>query len=129
MEMKIEHSGGMQFKAKVRSHTVIIDQPKDGGGKDEGPTPPELFVASLGSCIGVYALWFCQKRKIPSEGMAINITWTKSATPPARIDKIDAQIILPKGCPPEHQAGLVEQVSKCLVHNSITHAPDIKITV
>ena len=129
MEMNITHKSGMRFDAKTRSHTIVIDQPKEGGGKDEGPTPPELFIASLGACIGVYALWFCQKRKIPYEGMKINVNWSKSTTPPARIDRIDAKIIFPKGCPAEHKTHLIASVEKCLVHNSIIQAPEIKITV
>lgn len=127
--MNVEYTGGMRFDAKTRSHTIVVDQPKEGGGKDEGPTPPELFIASLGTCIGVYALWFCQKRKIPYEGMKININWSKSTTPPARIDLIEAKITLPKGCPEEHKIHFIESVGKCLVHNSITQAPEMKITV
>ena len=129
MEMNITYNSGMRFDAQTRSHIIIVDQPKEGGGQDAGPTPPELFVASLGTCVGVYALWFCQKRKIPCEGMKININWSKSTTPPARIDLIEAQIVLPNGCPDEHKAHLIASVEKCLVHNSIIQAPEIKITL
>jgi len=129
MEMNISYTGGMRFDAQTQTHTIIVDQPKEGGGQDAGPTPPELFVASLGSCIGVYALWFCQKRKIPYEGMKVNVTWSKSTTPPARVDLIEAKIELPQGCPEEHKAALIESVEKCMVHNSIIHAPEITITV
>ncbi|MBI5779820.1 MAG: OsmC family protein [Planctomycetes bacterium] len=129
MEMNIAYTGGMRFDARARNHTIVVDQPKDGGGQDAGPTPPELFVASLGSCVGVYALWFCQKRKIPYEGMKINVNWSKAATPPARVDRIEIKIILPQGCPTEHKAHFIASVEKCLVHNSITQAPEIKITV
>ncbi|MEW6027679.1 MAG: OsmC family protein [Planctomycetota bacterium] len=129
MEMNIEYVGGMRFNAKVRSHTIIVDQPKESNGNDEGPTPPELFIASLGACVGVYALWFCQKQKIPYEGMNVNINWSKATTPPARIDRIDLHIALPKGCPEEHKKHLIESVEKCLVHNSIIQAPKIEITV
>jgi len=129
MEMNITYNSGTRFDAQTRAHTIIVDQPKEGGGQDQGPTPPELFVASLGSCIGIYALWFCQKRKIPFEGMKININWSKSTTPPARVDLIEANIVLPKGCPEEHKTHLIASVEKCLVHNSIIQAPEIKITV
>ncbi|HLD35122.1 MAG TPA: OsmC family protein [Planctomycetota bacterium] len=129
MEMNISYTGGMRFDAQTRTHTIIVDQPKEGGGQDTGPTPPELFVASLGTCIGVYALWFCQKRKIPYEGMKVSIDWSKSTTPPARVDLIEAKIELPQGCPAEHKAHLIESVEKCMVHNSIIQAPEITITV
>ena len=127
--MNITYNSGMRFDAQTHSHTIIVDQPKSDGGQDAGPTPPELFVASLGTCIGVYALWFCQKRKIPYEGMKIAINWSKSTTPPARIDLIEAKIELPQGCPEEHKKHFIESVEKCLVHNSIMQAPEIEITV
>lgn len=119
----------MQFEAAVRGHKIISDQPKESGGNDSGPTPPELFIASLGTCIGVYAVWYCQKHKIPYEGMKINLSWTKSKTPPARIDYIESHLSLPQGCPEEHKEGLLAQVEKCLVHNSIKQTPEIKIIV
>jgi uncharacterized OsmC-like protein len=129
MEMNITYKGGTRFDAQTQNHTIIVDQPKEGGGQDAGPTPPELFITSLGSCIGIYALWFCQKRKIPYEGMRININWSKSANPPARVDAIQIKIELPNGCPKEYQEPLIKNVEKCMVHNSITHPPEIKITV
>lgn len=57
---EIKYISGMKFEAKNRSHSVIIDQPQASGGEDKGFTPPELFVDSLGSCIGVYVLGFCK---------------------------------------------------------------------
>jgi uncharacterized OsmC-like protein len=129
MEINIQHKGGMGFRVNIREHTIISDQPKDKGGMNEGPTPAELFVASLGSCIGVYAIWFCQKNKISYEAMKLNLVWAKSTTPPARIEQIDVTVSLPDGCPEALKKGLHEQVEKCLVHNTITNPPEINITV
>ncbi|MBI4833375.1 MAG: OsmC family protein [Planctomycetes bacterium] len=129
MEMNVSYKGGIRFDVSVRGHNIIVDQPKEQGGKDEGPTPPELFIASLGTCIGVYAVWYCQKHKIPYEGMKVSMTWAKSTNPPARIDMIDATISLPGGCPEEHKKGLHEQAEKCMVHNTIMQTPEINIII
>lgn len=129
MEMNVTYQGETRFEVQTRSHKITVDQPKEGGGHDAGPTPPELFIASLGSCVGIYALWFCQKRKIPHQGMKLNINWSKSTTPPARVDLIEIKIELPNGCPEEYKASFIESVEKCMVHNSITHPPEITITV
>lgn len=50
MEVIVEHLGAVQFEIKARQHAVVSDQPIDNGGDDEGMTPPELLLASLGSC-------------------------------------------------------------------------------
>jgi uncharacterized OsmC-like protein len=42
----------MSFETTLGNHRLLIDVPASMGGKDRGPTPPELFVASLGSCGG-----------------------------------------------------------------------------
>jgi hypothetical protein len=50
MEVVIEHLGAVQFEIKARGHAIVTDQPRENGGFDEGMTPPELLLASLGSC-------------------------------------------------------------------------------
>jgi uncharacterized OsmC-like protein len=55
MEINVEHLGSLQFQTKTRGHSIVSDQPVEQGGYDEGMTPPELFLASLGSCAGYYA--------------------------------------------------------------------------
>jgi uncharacterized OsmC-like protein len=56
MEMKIAYRSGKKFVATCRGKQLIIDQPLENGGTDEGITPPEAFIASVGSCMGVYVL-------------------------------------------------------------------------
>ena len=89
---EIKYIGGIKFEAKNRSHTIIIDQPQLGGGEDKGPTPPELFVDSLGSCIGVYVLAFCKNTGLDPSGMKITLEWEKAPDKPARIKSINAKI-------------------------------------
>lgn len=55
MEVTIEHLGAVQFEIKARQHTILSDQPPENFGHDEGMTPPELLLASLGSCAAFYA--------------------------------------------------------------------------
>ncbi|KKR31818.1 MAG: hypothetical protein UT63_C0059G0001 [Candidatus Gottesmanbacteria bacterium GW2011_GWC2_39_8] len=127
MEMTISYKEGEKFIASCRGHEITIDQPLDNGGKDEGPTPPELFIASLGSCIGVYVLAYCKNAKINTEGMAINVKWEK-AKDPDRIGTIKVDIKLPEDVG-KRKAALLKVAEHCLVHNTITHLPIIEITL
>jgi putative redox protein len=54
MEVTVEHLGAVQFQIKTRGHSIVSDQPASGGF-DAGMTPPELLLASLGSCAGFCA--------------------------------------------------------------------------
>ena len=49
MEVRVDHLGDVQFEIKARGHKVYCDQPTEAGGFDEGMTPPEFFLASIGS--------------------------------------------------------------------------------
>ena len=124
---EIKYIGGMKFEAKNRSHSVIIDQPQASGGEDKGLTPPELFVDSLGSCIGVYVLGFCKNTGLNPEGMKIYLDWEKSADKPSRIKSIKAKIELPKADVGARKAALLKVAESCLIHETIKHQPEITI--
>ena len=124
---EVKYIDGKKFSAQNRAHTVIIDQPKDGGGQDQGPTPPELFVDSLGSCIGVYVLAFCKNTGLNPDGMRIILDWEKAADKPARIQKISAKIELPNADAGARSAALLKVAESCLIHETIRHQPEITI--
>jgi uncharacterized OsmC-like protein len=46
------HLDGDRFAISIRDHMITVDQPVADGGQDTAPTPTELFVASLASCVG-----------------------------------------------------------------------------
>ena len=62
---------GLQFETVARGHTLTVDVPKDMGGSDAGPMPPELLVTALGTCIGIYAVNFCNKHNISTDGLKV----------------------------------------------------------
>ena len=54
-EISVRYRLGDRLDVAVRGHQVTVDQPADARGKDSGPTPTELFVSGLASCVGFYA--------------------------------------------------------------------------
>ena len=64
MNMEIEYAGGTKFTAKARSHIIVCDQPVESGGLDTGMTPPELLLASLGTCVAYYALQYSEDARL-----------------------------------------------------------------
>lgn len=115
------------FEAKIRQHSIAIDLPANLQGTDTGPMPPELFVLSLASCMGYYALFYCRKNRINVEGLQIDADYEK-ATNPDRISKIIVKISLP-GLSEEHKKGVFEAASHCIVHQSLIQKPDVNISV
>jgi putative redox protein len=128
MEVIVEHLGAMQFEIKARQHTVLSDQPPENGGHDEGMTPPELLLASLGSCAGFYAAQYLRKFKLATEGTRVRITAEKLKDP-ARVDHFRIEIEAPAALTEQHRAGVENAVHHCLIHNTLLRPPSIAIEV
>ena len=128
MEVTVEHLGAVQFEIRARQHTITCDQPEENGGFDEGMTPPELMLASLGSCAGYYAAQYLQKKGLASEGTRVRVTAGKVAGP-ARLENFEITISLPVLIESEHRKGVEESVHRCLIHNTLLHPPRITIDI
>jgi putative redox protein len=55
MEIAVEHVGAVQFEIRAGQHPIVCDQPEANGGFDQAMKPPQLMLASLGSCVGYYS--------------------------------------------------------------------------
>lgn len=128
MNMNIDYTGGMQFIAETRGHKITVDLPPSYNGEDTGPTPPELFVASLGSCIGVYTILYLKKEELPTEGVRVEMSW-EDAHGPSRIGKVTADIHLPEGISAEHAQKALQTAAQCKVHNTLRHTPEICVNI
>lgn len=128
MEVTVEHLGAVQFEVRARQHTIVSDQPEVSGGFDEGMTPPELMLASLGTCAGYYAAQYLRKKGLASEGTHVRVTAGK-ATGPARLEDFKIELRLPIPVGDEHRKGVEEAVHHCLIHNTLLHPPKMTIEV
>jgi LmbE family N-acetylglucosaminyl deacetylase len=66
--MRVDYRDGDRFDIRIRDHVVTVDQPTDVGGDDAGPTPTELFVAGLASCVAFYARRYLRRHKLDASG-------------------------------------------------------------
>jgi len=128
MEVLVEHIGDVQFEIKAREHTIYSDQPLESGGHNEAMTPPELMLASLGSCAGFYAAMYLRKHKLAAEGTRVRVHAEKLKNP-ARMDNFRIDIDVPGGLSEQHKAGVEESVHHCLIHNTLLHPPKITIDI
>ncbi len=128
MEVLVEHLGAVQFVIKARQHTIACDQPPDNGGFDEGMTPPELLLASLGSCAGFYAAYYLRKNNLATEGTRVRVTADKVKNP-ARMDNFSIQVEVPRELSDEHRKGVEQAVQHCLIKNTMLHPPQITLEV
>jgi len=129
VEVQVEHLGSVQFEIKTRNHSIISDQPVPDGGFDEGFTPPELLLASLGSCAGYYAAQYLRKHKLATEGTRVRVTCEKVKDPLARMTNFVIEVEAPVELSAEQQKRVEEAVEHCLVHNTLLRPPRISLKV
>jgi putative redox protein len=128
MEVTVEHLGALQFEIKARQHAILSDQPPENGGHDEGMTPPELLLASLGSCAGFYAAQYLRKHKLAVEGTRVRVTADKLKDP-ARIDNFRIEVEAPVELTEQQRAGIEDAVHHCLIHNTLLHPPGMVVEI
>lgn len=126
MELKVTQIEQVKFAVAARSHTVICDQPADNGGTDAGMTPPELLLASLGTCAAFYAAEYLRTRKLAQSGVEVSVSAEK-IKPPARLSNFKVSVTSPVPLSDEQREGLMRSVHHCLVHNTLLNPPQIDI--
>jgi len=126
MEVKITHLDRVKFAIQSRSHTILCDQPAEDGGEDSGMTPPELLLASLGSCAAFYAMQFLRTRNLAETGVEVTVTAEKLKQP-ARVGNFRLHVACLISLTQGQTEGLMRSVHHCLVHNTLLAPSEITI--
>ena len=127
MEITVRHLGDVQFEAEARGHRVVCDQPLDNGGYDEGMTPPEFLLISLGTCAGYYVTQYLNAHSLTCPGLEIKVAAEKAAQP-ARLGSFRIEVIA-LALDPRHEEGILRAVHKCLIHNTLLAPPQIETVI
>jgi putative redox protein len=125
MEMIIDFPDGAKVDAHFGSYTISTDQPPPSG-EASAPTPFEVFLASLGTCAGIYVLGFCRKRGISTEGMRI-IQRIHSNPTTGMAEKIELEIQVPPSFPKEYYSAIIRSAELCKVKKTLEQPPQFEI--
>ena len=118
MEMIIDFPGGARVDAHVGAFTIQTDQPPVASA----PTPFTLFLASMGTCAGIYVLGFCQQRGLPTEGIRIVQRMEKDPLT-GLVSNVELEIQVPPTFPEKYHTSLVRSAEMCAVKKHLEHPP------
>jgi len=118
MDMIIDFPGGARVDAHVGPFTIQTDQPPAASA----PTPFTLFLASMGTCAGIYVLGFCQQRGLPTEGIRIVQRMEKDPLT-GLISNVELEIQVPPEFPEKYHTSLVRSAEMCAVKKHLEHPP------
>jgi putative redox protein len=126
MEIVVTLPGGKRVDAQVGQFVLRTDQPKDHGGEGSAPEPFSLFLASIGTCAGIYVVGFCQARNIPTDGIRI-LERTESDPKTGRLLKVDLEVQVPADFPPQYRDAVARAASACKVKKTLLDPPELTV--
>lgn len=72
--IKAESVNPTKAVAKVRGFELVIDEPQELGGTNEGATPVEYLLAALAGCLNVVAHFVAREMQFELRGVKMNIS-------------------------------------------------------
>lgn len=126
MEIVVTLPGGSRVDAQVGKHVVRTDQPVHAGGEDSAATPFALFLASMGTCAGIYVVGFCKQRGLSTEGIRI-IQRVNPDRSTGMVGSIELDIEVPADFPQKYHEALVRAASQCTVKKHLEQPPRFEV--
>ena len=126
MDMIIDFPGGARVDAHFGPYTLMTDQPPMGGGEGAAPTPFATFLASLGTCAGIYVLGFCRQRGLDTTGIKL-IQRVRSNPMTGMVGEIEIEIQVPDSFPEKYYSALVRSAEQCAVKKHMENPPKFNV--
>ncbi|GAB4251216.1 MAG: OsmC family protein [Thermoleophilia bacterium] len=126
MKMDVYFPGGKRVYADYKDFTIETDQPVMAGGDDSAPAPFDLFLASIGTCAGIFVLSFMQERNIPTDDARISVDWEYDREK-RLITKFVMDVHLPPDFPEQYRAAVVRAAELCTVKRHLHEPPEFEI--
>jgi len=128
MKFEVSFPGGMKVDATYEGHVVHTDQPVAVGGTNTAPAPFDLFLASIATCGGLYAMRFCEQRNIPTKGLGLTLEPVRLPNS-HHLGKIRLELTLPEGFPEKYRDAILRAIDQCAVKRTISDPPHFEIAI
>jgi putative redox protein len=103
----------------LRGHHWLADEPVEAGGGNQGPSPTQLLLSSLGACTAITVRMFAARRGWPLTGAEVRLEFNPDGSPPEGTD-IRRTITLHGDLSPEQRERLLDVANKCPLHKVLT---------
>jgi len=124
--MNITFPGGYAVEGAYKGFTIRTDQPEKAGGNNTAPSPYDMFLFSLGTCAGYFALRFCRERELSIEGLGVQL---KTERNPEKhlLSRVKIDIRLPEGFPEKYRKAILRAVDQCTVKRTLLDPPEFEV--
>jgi putative redox protein len=111
---------------QARDHEILADEPTDLGENDQGLTPYELILASLGACTSVTLKMYAQRKgwQVDDIDVKLQLTIESDSTP-----IISRKITVNGTLDSEQRERLLQIANACPVHKLLTKPLEVESTI
>ncbi|MFO8001436.1 MAG: OsmC family protein, partial [Marinilabilia sp.] len=127
-----------KFVAKARNFEIVVDEPRNLGGTDQGPNPVEYILAAYAGCLNVMGHIVAKEQGFELNGIEIEVEgdldpdklFGKPTEARAGFQEIRLKLKPDTSASKEQLAQWVEEVeSRCPVNDNLINATPIKVEV
>ncbi len=124
--VEVSFPGDKKVDARVGKFRINTDQSARFGGGESAPEPFQLFLASIGTCAGIFALSYCQNHGIRTDGMSLSMAcqWDDEKK---RYTKMSLNLSLPEGFPEKYKKAVIRSMDLCAVKKHMMDPPEFEI--
>jgi ribosomal protein S12 methylthiotransferase accessory factor len=127
MGMEINFPGNKRVNSVYKGFTIETDQPKNEGGDGSAPEPYDLFLSAIGTCAGVYVVYFCDERGIETKNIKMTLEFDRNETKHL-IETVHIHMDLPMDFPKKYKSAVVKAAELCTVKRNILDPPKFLVT-
>ena len=106
----------------IRHHRMVADEGAEHGADDTGPTPSELLLAALASCVAVTVQMYARRKAWPLRHARVEVS--------GRNDQgtyvIDRRVVLDGDLSDEQRARLLDIAGRCPVSKRLASGVTIR---
>jgi putative redox protein len=122
------YEGDMLFQTEVGGQQITSDVTPQMGGKGRAPTPPDLFVVSLGACVAAFVAHYCEQQGIDTRGLTVETAFEKAKNPVFLTDfRVDVR--LPYAECGDREAAVQRVADHCIIHETLQHLQAVQIRI
>jgi putative redox protein len=106
-------------------HTLVVDEPREQGGADAGPSPTRMLAAALASCTAITVEMYAARKgwELGAVEVEVDMGYDEKATP----NSFDVTVRIPAPLDPEQEERVLVIAGKCPVHRALAAQTEVSI--
>ena len=106
-------------------HKLVIDEPDDDGGANEGPSPTRTLGAALAACTAITAEMYADRKGWDLSGLEVEVGIAYEGASPSAFE---VTLRCASDLDDEQLERLLRVAAKCPVHRLLSHETTVTVT-